>query len=208
MPIQNISPTRSNLIQTRQTLELAREGHDILDQKREVLTGELVQRAHDAVALQETVWERLRAAYRALDRARLSMGREHLEWTALAVNTTIEVDITMYSVMGVVLPTVEAHGSPPEMPYGPGDTTVSLDEAVAQFNAVLDAVPALAQKVTSIWRLAHELQKTQRRVNALEHIFIPTYEDTVGYIESTLEEREREETFRLKRLKGRGTRAK
>jgi V/A-type H+-transporting ATPase subunit D len=76
-----------------------------------------------------------------------------------------------------------------------------LDEAAAAFRRVLAEMPTLAETVTTAWRIARELQKTQRRVNALQHIFIPQYEDTITFIESELEEREREETFRLKRLK-------
>jgi vacuolar-type H+-ATPase subunit D/Vma8 len=92
------------------------------------------------------------------------------------------------------------------MPYSLGDTTAALDEASAAFREVLGHIPDLAELVTSVWRLAGELRKTQRRVNALQHIFIPEYEETVSFIESALEEREREETFRLKRLKARTTR--
>jgi hypothetical protein len=103
----------------------------------------------------------------------------------------------------VVIPSVRAHGAPPEMPYGLGDTSVALDEAVACFRRVLAEIPVLSETMTTVWRLARELQKTQRRVNALQYIFIPQYEETVAFIESALEEREREETFRLKRIKSR-----
>ena len=103
--------------------------------------------------------------------------------------------------MGVPVPIVEAHGEPPEMPYSLGDTMATLDEASAAFREVLNRIPELSELMTSVWRLARELRKTQRRVNALQYIFIPDYEDTVDFIESALEEREREETFRLKRLK-------
>ena len=201
MPGQQIAPTRSNLMETRETLKMAREGHDILEQKRDVLTGELTRRAHDAVSKQTEVWAKFKLAYQALLEARLSMGQERLEWTALAVNKSIEVEIQPYSVMGVVLPRIEAHGQPPDMPYGPGDTTVALDEAVARFREIVSDIPELAEMMTSVWQLANELQKTQRRVNALEYIFIPQYALTAAYIENALEEREREETFRLKRLK-------
>ncbi|HQE91505.1 MAG TPA: V-type ATP synthase subunit D [Anaerolineae bacterium] len=205
---QQIAPTRSNLFRTRQALKLAQEGYEILDKKREVLTTELIRHAHDAAAQQTRVWEKLGTAYQALTEARLSMGQERLEWTALAVNKTVEVEIKLRSIMGVVIPTVEAHGEPPDMPYGLGDTTVALDEAVTRFRAVLDEIPALSEMMTSVWRLARELQKTQRRVNALQYIFIPEYEATIRSIESALEEREREETFRLKRLKSKGTTAR
>lgn len=197
----NIAPTRSSLLRTRESLAMAREGYDILDKKREVLSTELVHVAHDAERLEGEVQELLAVAYHALELAKMTMGQEHIEWAALSVNKTVEVTIRPRSVMGVVIPTIEAHGEPPETPYGLGDTSVALDEAAACFREVLDEVPALSEAMTAVWRLARELQKTQRRVNALEHIFIPRYEATVAYIEGVLEEREREETFRLKRLK-------
>jgi V/A-type H+-transporting ATPase subunit D len=199
----HIAPTRSNLLRTRESLELAREGYEILDKKREVLSTELVHVAHDAERLDAQLRELLAAAYDALDLAKMTMGREHIEWAALAVNKTIEVRIRPRSVMGVLIPMIESEGEAPETPYGLGDTTVALDEAASRFGEVLSRIPSLSEAVTAAWRLARELQKTQRRVNALEHIFIPEYETTVAYIESVLEEREREETFRLKRLKSR-----
>jgi V/A-type H+-transporting ATPase subunit D len=202
----NIPPTRSSLLRTRESLELAREGYDILDKKREVLSTELIHVAHDAEALEAQVYKLLATAYRALALAKMTMGRERVEWAALAVNKTVEVRVRLRSVMGVVIPTIEAHGEPPETPYGLGDTTVALDEAATHFHEVLDEVPDLCETMTAVWRLARELQKTQRRVNALQYIFIPQYEATVAYIQSALEEREREETFRLKRLKSRKAR--
>lgn len=201
MPRERVAPTRSNLLRLRETCALAQEGHDILDKKREVLTTHLMHIAHQAAEKQEHVWQLLDAAYRALERARLSMGRERLEWMALAVNATVEVEITPHSIMGVVIPKVESDGALPEISYGLGDTTVALDEAVAKFRRVLLEIPQLAELTTAVWRLAKELQKTQRRVNALEYIFIPRYEGAIERIEGALEEREREEIFRLKRLK-------
>lgn len=185
----------------RETLDRAREGHEILDRKREVLTSELVHIANDAVQLQSEVQKLLQAAYEALEVARLDMGREHLEWASLSVTSTIEVDVRPSSVMGVVIPRVSSTGRPPENPYGLGNTTVALDEAAARFREVVARIPELAETVTTVWRLARELQKTQRRVNALEHVFIPDYEEIVDFIETSLEEREREELFRMKRIK-------
>jgi V/A-type H+-transporting ATPase subunit D len=201
MPRLNVPPTRSNLLRMKQDLQFAREGYEILDQKREVLTTELIHLAHDAEVLQEQVWELLAVAYRALEQAKLTMGQEHVEWAALAVNKTVDVRLRARGVMGVSIPLVEASGEPPEMPYSLGDTTAALDEAHAAFHEVADRIPELSELVTSVWRLAGELRKTQRRVNALQHIFIPNYEETVAFIQSALEEHEREETFRLKRLK-------
>ena len=93
------------------------------------------------------------------------------------------------------------------MLYSLSGTNAALDEATAAFREVLIKTPQLSMLTTTVWRLAGELRKTQRRVNALQHIFIPDYEATVAFIVSSLEEREREETFRLKWLKTKMTKA-
>jgi V/A-type H+-transporting ATPase subunit D len=208
MPKINIPPTRSNLIRIRQELEFAREGYEILDRKREVLTTELIRLAHDATMLQEEVWKLQAVAYQALEKAQLSMGVEHVEWAALAAHKSVEVQLKFRGIMGVAVPLIESSGGPPQMPYSLGDTSSTLDEALVAFRAVLERIPELSRQMTAVFRLANELRKTQRRVNALQHIFIPEYEETVAFIISTLEEREREETFRLKLLKNRAARAK
>ncbi len=204
----NIPPTRSNLLKTKQDLRFAREGYEILDQKREVLAKELVRLANDAEALQAKVDPLIQAAYRALERAKLTMGREHVEWAALAVHKTTQVEVKYRGVMGIALPIIEASGAPPAMTYSLGDTAASLDEAALDFREVLDNIPELSRLQTSVWRLAVELRKTQRRVNALEYIFIPDYVETITFIQSSLEEREREDTFRLKLLKNRQEKGK
>ena len=203
MPRINVPPTRSSLLRVKQDLRFAREGYEILDRKREQLTSELIPLAHDAETIQQEVWKLMTAAYKALALAKLTMGEERVEWAALSVHKTVDVTLKYRGIMGVSIPVVEAHGGPPEMPYSLGETTASLDEASQAFRAVLGRLPELAGLVTSVWRLAGELRKTQRRVNALQYIFIPEYEETVEYIQSVLEEREREDVFRLKLLKSR-----
>ena len=203
MPRISVPPTRSNLIRMKKELQFAREGYQILDRKREVLTTELVRLAHDATDLQAEMLRLQDEAYAALEKAQLTMGQEHVEWAALAAHKSVDVQLKFRGIMGVPLPIVEASGGPPEMPYSLGDTSVTLDEASAAFRAVLDKIPELSHLVTAVFRLANELRKTQRRVNALQHIFIPEYKETVAFIVSTLEERDREETFRLKLLKTR-----
>jgi V/A-type H+/Na+-transporting ATPase subunit D len=201
MPTINVAPTRSNLIRLKKELRFAREGYEILDRKREALTGELVRVAKEADAVQKEVWALLETAYQAMEKARLVMGSDHVEWAALAVNKTVDVHLKLRGIMGVAIPSIEARGEPPKLLYSPGDTAAVLDQASAEFREVLLRVPQLAMLTATVWRLANELRKTQRRVNALQHIFIPGYEATVAFIISSLEEREREETFRLKWLK-------
>ncbi len=201
MAVLNIAPTRSNLIRIKKELQFAREGYEILDRKREVLTTELVRVAHEADVLQKEVWKILETAYRALEKAQLTLGSDHVAWAALAANKTVDVHLKLRGIMGVAIPVIEARGEPEKMLYSLSGTNAALDEASAAFREVLMKTPQLSMLVTTVWRLAGELRKTQRRVNALQHIFIPAYEETVTFIVSSLEEREREETFRLKWLK-------
>ncbi len=201
MAILNVAPTRSNLIRIKKELQFAREGYEILDRKREVLTTELVRVAHEADVLQKEVWKILERAYRALEKAQLTLGSNRVEWAALAANKTVDVHLKLRGIMGVAIPVIEARGEPEKMLYSLSGTNAALDEASAAFREVLMKTPQLSMLVTTVWRLAGELRKTQRRVNALQHIFIPAYEETVTFIVSSLEEREREETFRLKWLK-------
>ena len=201
MPGMNVAPTRTNLIRIKKELRFAREGYEILDRKREVLTTELVRVAHEADVIQKEVWKLLESAYSALEKAQLTLGSDHVEWAALAANKTVEVHLKLRGIMGVAIPVIEAQGEPQKLLYSLSGTNAALDEATAAFREVLIKTPQLSMLVTTVWRLAGELRKTQRRVNALQHIFIPQYEETVAFIVSSLEEREREETFRLKWLK-------
>ena len=187
---------------------MRREGYEILDRKREVLTTELIRMAHDAEALQEEMWQLLDEAYRALEKAQLTMGREQVEWAALAAHKTVDVQLDLPWDHGRRRARHRSQRQPPEMLYSLGDTSATLDEASAAFRKVLSLVPELSRQMTAVFRLAGELRKTQRRVNALQHIFIPEYEETVAFIVSTLEERDREETFRLKLLKTRSGKSK
>jgi V/A-type H+-transporting ATPase subunit D len=207
MPTINVAPTRTNLIRIKKDLRFAREGYEILDRKREVLTTELVRVAHEADIIQKEVWKLLETAYRALEKARLTLGSDHVEWAALAANKTVDIHIKLRGIMGVAIPVIEASGEPSEMLYSLSGTNAALDEASAAFREVLIRTPQLSMLVTTVWRLAGELRKTQRRVNALQHIFIPAYEETVAFIVSSLEEREREEIFRLKWLKTKMTKS-
>jgi len=208
MPTINVAPTRMNLIRIKKELRFAREGYEILDRKREVLTTELVRVAHEADVLQKEVWKLLETAYSALEQARLTMGSDHVEWAALAASKTVDVHLKLRGIMGVAVPVIEARGDLPKMLYSLSGTNASLDEAAAAFREVVLKTPQLSMLVTTVWRLAGELRKTQRRVNALQHIFIPQYEETIAFIVSSLEEREREETFRLKWLKSKMERTK
>src|SRR5512135_3489945 len=133
----NVAPTRSNLLRIKHELQFARNGYEILNRKREVLTTELINVSHSAQELQDRVWKKLAEAYKALERAKLTMGRERVEWAALSVNKTVEVQLKFRGVMGVPIPLINTQGEPPAMSYSLGDTTAALDEASVAFREAL-----------------------------------------------------------------------
>lgn len=208
MPKLKVAPTRSNLLETKESLELSEEGYELLDQKREVLLMELMDLVHNLRELQEEAHEKFASAYEALESAVISMGKEEVERASLASEETVDIDLIYRSVMGVALPQIQATFPDDELPLWTGldNTTSSLDEARLRFWELMQLIFEWGEIEIAIWRLTSEIRKTQRRVNALENIFIPEYEETIKFIEETLEENEREEFFRKKKVKKKGER--
>ena len=196
-----LSPTRSNLLMVKHRLKLAREGHQLLEKKRDVLIMEVLALIQDAERVQREVEVQFAKAYASMQEARAGMGTERVRRLALSRPHEVEIEITPRSVMGVAVPTVQFDAPQRQLLYGFGDTSVVLDQVHRRWRHALALMGDKAEKVTTVWRLALELKRTQRRVNALENIFIPTYEETLRYIQEMLEEKEREELFRLKRAK-------
>jgi V/A-type H+-transporting ATPase subunit D len=203
MPQLKLAPTRSNLLLVQERLRLAREGHRLLDRKREVLVMEIMRMIDDAERVQAESQERFAQAYLSIEEARVAVGTERLRRIALSRPRAADVQIKQRSVMGVAVPDVSC--TPPERRplYGFGNSSVVLDQAEQAWGEVLGLVADLAEKATAVWRLALELRRTQRRVNALKSIFIPAYEESLRTIRDALEEKDREDLFRLKRAKAR-----
>jgi V/A-type H+/Na+-transporting ATPase subunit D len=198
-----VPATRSNLVLMKQRLKLARDGHRLLNKKRDVLIMEILRLIQDAEHIQKQVETQFQRAYATLQEARAAMGTERVRRIALSRPHEFDIRITPRSIMGVVIPSVSCHLPERQLFYGFGDTSVVLDQAQREWAAILGLIGQLAETVTTVWRLALELRRTQRRVKALENIFIPSYVETLTYIQETLEEKDREELFRLKRSKAR-----
>jgi len=202
MPKLEVAPTRSNLLKTRESLVLAKEGHDLLEQKREVLLMELMQIVHDLRELERQVEEKSADAFAALESALLSMGDEAVRWSALSVADEQDITLLPRSVMGIPVITLQAvEMAASALQTSPVGTSPALDEVRQHFGELLPIIYRWGEIEISVWRLAGEIRKTQRRVNALENIFIPEYEDTVKAIEDVLEESDREEFIRKKKVK-------
>ncbi len=201
--IQGVSPTKSKLIEAKRSLALAKEGHTLLDKKRNVLIREMMRLIDAAREVQENMETVFAEAYDGLQKANLSIGIEYVEEIGLAVEEVDDLSIRLRSVMGVEVPEVSEINEGITPSYGFSETNADLDKAYKAFKRALSLITRLTEIETSVYRLAVEITKTQRRVNALENVLIPRYEEVVKFIESYLEETERDDFFRMKRLKQR-----
>ncbi len=201
--ILKVPPTKSNLFKLKQDLSFAREGYQLLDRKREVLIMELMQLIHTIKNLQRRLADQLKIAYAEFQEAYIEMGSEEIERANYAYLEPLTLSIRERSVMGVPIPEVSAAKKLEKIKLGMMNSSPKFDSSSSKF---LDVIPLLieyAQANLTLTRLANEIKKTQRRVNALENIFIPDNEETIKYISDVLEENDREDFFRRKRIKKR-----
>lgn len=202
MSIESVSPTRINLIQTKKTLGLAQSGREVLERKRDILLRELRNSIFNAEKAREELTAALSEAYKGLRAANMAKGSETIANVALGSNKVAEYLIDSKSIMGVPVPTVKYQGQTDLKPeYGFANTNVELDKAFKQFSSVLELIASLAMAEGTTFQIANDVRRTQRRVNALNHVLIPRYRNTAKWIELVLEEKEREEFVRTKRIK-------
>lgn len=195
-------PTRSALLRTRRRLEQLRQGYVLLEHKREVLARELLVMIQDAEATAAEAERRFAIAYGALVETRMRMGVDRLRWATLAHAAAVETEVDLRTVMGVAIPLIDMQVTVQPWSYGLGNTSAALDEARQRWLEVAELLGRLAETDLAVWRIAGELQKTQRRVNALKYAIIPRYEATLQHIVEVLDEREREAFVQAKRVKG------
>jgi len=199
-----LSPTKSTLLRLRDELGFAREGKDLLTQKREVLVLELMRLQDDAIQARQELDDLLATAYRAFGRATAFDGFDGLARLALASRELPDIKVRERSVMGVVVPIINRSEVTWERRFGLAGASPQADSAGERICAVIGKLLEVSEIETAIYRLAAETRKTLRRERALENLFIPQYEATVKYIQESLEEKERESFYQLKLLKGRG----
>lgn len=197
----NIPPTKSNQIQIKHDLGMAREGFKLLDQKREILVLELMRMLDKVRRAKDSLEECRSQAYAALRQATARNGYHLMERLAAGIQYDRTVDIQHRVVAGVRLPVVNVEHAEYRMQYGALDSDSLVDKTSRLFVQLLEIIGEMAELQSSVWLLARELKKTQRRVNALEQIFIPDFSDTLDYITETLEGKELEAFSILKLLK-------
>jgi len=197
----NVLPTKIELIGTRRRLQTAQRVKKVLDDKRDVLLKRLDEMIQQAGKARDEISEPLSDAYLALYDAYLKLGPLRLEGTAANTPPMVEADVNVRRIVDVDVPSIAMSEKEMGMTYGFADTNVAVDRAARQMRKVLPSIFKAAEFENAIFRLAKELEKTQRLLNALEYMIIPRYENSIRYIQATLEEREREEFVRLKHVK-------
>jgi len=204
MAREQIAPTKSNLLRVKERLLIAEEGYDLLEQKREILVMELMQKLERIKMLERDLDARVATAYPCLKRMLVVVGRERAQRLARNISYRFELKEKQMTAAGMKLPGLEIRLPNAELKYSPVNSFAECDETVLEFFEMLKICTELAAVRTIVWRLAREVRKTQRRVNALEKLVIPTAAETKVYIEASLEERDRDSFFTSKLLKKRG----
>jgi len=193
--------TKSNLLKLKRDLIFAQEGYELLEQKRQVLVAHLMPSVNETIAAHDRMDSALQEAYMALQNAIISNGKSTVKSMARAVPIESDIQIHTLRVMGVTIPKIEVTIRDDAPYYSVGNSSFWLDESILRFKQILAALGRFAELRVSLLRLAQEVRKTQRRVNALEKIAIPDYQETIKFITDSLEESERGALTSLKFIK-------
>lgn len=198
-----IPPTKSALLSLKRQVIFLHQGHNLLERKRELLTRLVYERLGQYRALRKDVRIALEQAYRALAITHMRMGSRMLQQAALGLAPALAVHVLPRSSIGVEYPAVTAEAIPLQ-PVGLLWTDASFDDTRARLVQSALLLARQGEAETALWRLLAEQRKTQKRVNALKYNIIPRYTATIRYIESALEEEERNTLFQIKVLRERG----
>lgn len=202
--IDGINPTRMELLSLKNRTKLAVKGHGLLKEKRDALIKEFFDILDRVKGVREAAERSLKEANEALLEAQIAMGDLAVRKASLSVKESIDVDIKSRSVMGVSVHVTNVkmeERSIIDRGYSFSDTTIQLDEAAKKFEESIKFLIELGEVEKTIFLLAEEIEATKRRVNALEHIMIPRFENTEKYIDMRLQEMERENFVRLKMIR-------
>jgi len=192
------------LIALRKRRRIAERGGELLREKLDALMIEFFQFAREISALRAKTQDLLSQTYTRFIEAQMLMGFGRMEETAISVQDRFEVEASTRNVIGVSIPYAQVKVLPLEgYPYSMIGTSAKLDEAVALMVEAVKNVAELSAAEAAIRRLAEAIAATKRRVNSLEYIVVPRIQNTIRYIEMSLQERAREDFFRLKRIKTR-----
>ena len=200
---QDVKPTRSELLKLKKQIKLAKSGYNLLKKKRDGLILEFFEILKRAKTLRQELVEEYKIALEKINIARTLEGDLKIKSIAMAIKNMPEVKLTTKNIMGVKVPKIESSEIKKEfMERGYGVYSSSaVDEAASSYEKVVEKIILAAEIETSMRKLLNEIEKTKRRVNALEFIVIPSLDKQKSFIQLRLEEMERENIFRMKRIK-------
>jgi V/A-type H+-transporting ATPase subunit D len=203
--MEEVRPTRSELLERKQQITLAEQGMDLLKQKRDALLIEFMSVMDETLRLSSDLQRTTSEAQYSLAIAKSVDGVVSVRSASFATKGSVTIDMTGTKIMGVSVPVVTKGESPLRSPFtrGYAITGVSsrIDETADKFERILDVIIEYADIETRLKRLGEEIQKTNGRVNALEQVTVPQLKEQVSYIRQALDERAREDLFRLKKVK-------
>ena len=205
MPNITVNPTRMELTRTKARLRTAQRGHKLLKDKRDELMRQFMDIVRENRALREKVEQSLLRAHSSFTVASAVMSPELLEQALLVPKQSVELNMSVENIMSVNVPRysfrTKTQDAADIYPYGFAQTSGELDDAVAALSGILPDLLRLAEIEKTAQLLAGEIERTRRRVNALEYVKIPQMQETVKYITMKLEENERANTIRLMKVK-------
>ena len=205
MPSTTINPTRMELTRLKGRLKTAQRGHKLLKDKRDELMKQFMDVVRENRALRKRVEEALMRAHGSFTVASALMSPEMLEQSLMCPKQSVELDMTFENVMSVDVPEYQfrtKNDDPSQIyPYGFAQTSGELDDAVTELAGVFQDMLKLARIEKTSQLLAEEIEKTRRRVNALEYVKIPQMQASIKYITMKLDENERANTIRLMKVK-------
>ena len=201
--LDGVNPTRMELLEIRKKLMLAEKGHKLLEEKRDALVERFFDIIEKRNKLSGEMDEEFEGAFLSLIQAQMIMGEKKVDDISRLTEDVGEISFENDNIMGVKIPKMNADGIKTTIKptYGFFETCSKLDDAQSKFNDLVSKLIQLADLEGGIKSLAVEIEKTKRRVNVLENTLIPKLYATRKYIEMQLEEREREDFFRRKRIK-------
>jgi len=199
---QNVTATKIELFKYKRSSQVALMVRKILDDKRKVLLKNIEEMITEATQARGGIWDPLQDVYKSINEAYLSLGTTTVDSAAESAPAVMEVEVNVKRVVDVKIPALNVKEKDTKsMPYGFSDTNSSIDRAAKQIKAMLPKICKAAEYENSIFSLAKALEKTQKLLNALENVIIPQYQQRIKFILDTLEERDREEFVRLKKVK-------
>ena len=205
--MENVSPTRMNLLGRKAQVSLAKQGVDLLKKKRDALVTDFFVVVKNSLASRESLNQTSQQAVDLLNLAAAIEGRQPLESSALPGRRDIRLNVSEKNVWGIKIPELSANSVVRDQfarGYSPTVATSRSIKTTDAFEKLTDLLIVVAGSETRLKRLGAEIKKTTRRVNALEQVVIPRIFREMSYIKGVLEQREREDIFRLKMIKKKG----